>query len=69
MTPHNVARLAPNAVDVACVYTDTIRTLDCDAAVLVTMRTPVDDLWQSAYRLGQVTSSTAHPCTLLLSRV
>ncbi len=47
VTSHNLTAIRPGAVDVSCVYTNASRTLDCANAVLVTMRTPIDDLWQA----------------------
>ena len=47
VTTHNLSAIRSNAVDLSCVYTETIKTLDCAATVLVTMRQPVDDLWQA----------------------
>ena len=59
VTTHNLNVIRSNAVDLSCVYTGTSKTLDCSATVLVTMRQPVDDLWQ-AYpdltRIGDVLS-------------
>ena len=59
VTTHNLTVIRSNAVDLSCVYTGTSKTLDCSATVLVTMRQPVDDLWQ-AYpdltRIGDVLS-------------
>ncbi len=54
VTSHNVARIGPRAVDVTCVFTETTQALDCAAAVLVTMRKPVDDLWQSESNLTRI---------------
>ena len=45
MTAHNLTAIRHGAVDIACTYTDQAQTLDCAATVLVTMRSPVDDLW------------------------
>ena len=47
VTTHNLTVIRSNAVDLSCVYTGTSKTLDCSATVLVTMRQPVDDLWQA----------------------
>jgi dimethylamine/trimethylamine dehydrogenase len=47
VTSHNLSAIRSNAVDLSCVYTETSKTLDCAATVLVTMRQPVDDLWQA----------------------
>lgn len=47
VTSHNLALIKSDSVEIACVYTGTIRSLDCRAVVLVTMRRPVDDLWTS----------------------
>jgi len=41
MTAHNLTAIRHGAVDIACTYTDQAQTL----TVLVTMRSPVDDLW------------------------
>ena len=45
MTAHNLTAIRHGEVDIACAYTDQAQTLDCAATVLVTMRSPVDDLW------------------------
>ena len=47
VTSHNLSAIRSNAVDLSCVYTDTSKALDCAATVLVTMRQPVDELWQA----------------------
>ncbi|MFK7762416.1 MAG: FAD-dependent oxidoreductase [Roseobacter sp.] len=47
VTSHNVTAIRPGSIDVACIYTEATRSIDCAAAVLVTMRSPVDDLWQA----------------------
>ena len=47
VTSHNLSAVRSNAVDLSCVYTDTSKALDCAATVLVTMRQPVDELWQA----------------------
>ena len=47
VTSHNLSAVHSNAVDLSCVYTDTSKALDCAATVLVTMRQPVDELWQA----------------------
>lgn len=59
VTTHNLTVIRSNAVDLSCVYTGTSKTLDCSATVLVTMRQPVDDLWQAypdLIRIGDVLS-------------
>lgn len=59
VTTHNLTVIRSNAVDLSCVYTGTSKTLDCAATVLVTMRQPVDDLWQAypdLIRIGDVLS-------------
>ena len=59
VTTHNLNVIRSNAVDLSCVYTGTSKTLDCSATVLVTMRQPVDDLWQAypdLIRIGDVLS-------------
>ena len=59
VTTHNLIVIRSNAVDLSCVYTGTSKTLDCSATVLVTMRQPVDDLWQAypdLIRIGDVLS-------------
>ena len=59
VTTHNLNVIRSKAVDLSCVYTGTSKTLDCSATVLVTMRQPVDDLWQAypdLIRIGDVLS-------------
>ena len=59
VTTHNLTVIRSNAVDLSCVYTGTSKTVDCSAIVLVTMRQPVDDLWQAypdLIRIGDVLS-------------
>ena len=59
VTTHNLTVIRSNAVDLSCVYTGISKTLDCAATVLVTMRQPVDDLWQAypdLIRIGDVLS-------------
>ena len=54
LTARNLTALRPGAVDVSCIYTDATQTLDCAATVLVTMRTPVDDLWLARQELTRI---------------
>ncbi|MFK7836512.1 MAG: NAD(P)-binding protein [Sulfitobacter sp.] len=54
VTSHNITAMRPGAVDVSCIYTEATQTLDCTSAVLVTMRTPVDDLWQECPTLTRI---------------
>ncbi len=54
VTSHNLTAIRPGAVDVSCVYTDASSTLDCATAVLVTMRTPINDLWQARPGLTRI---------------
>ena len=42
-----VAAAAPNTLEIACVYTERRQKLICDSLVLVTERTPNDDLYQA----------------------
>ncbi|RBI70332.1 NADH:flavin oxidoreductase [Roseovarius sp. TE539] len=44
-TARNIAALRTGAADLECIYTGQVETLSCGAAVLVTMRRPVDDLY------------------------
>jgi len=55
ITSHNIAAIRQSTMDISCVFSQSTRTLACEAAVLVTMRRPSDDLWQaqpSVTRLG-----------------
>ncbi|MDE0839221.1 MAG: NADH:flavin oxidoreductase, partial [Kiritimatiellae bacterium] len=54
VTAHNLSAIRLSAVDLSCVYTETTETLDCAATVLVTMRQPVDDLWQARPNLIRI---------------
>jgi dimethylamine/trimethylamine dehydrogenase len=57
LTAQNLARLRPGEADIECIYTGTARTIPCATAVLVTMRRPVDTLWQvvpDATRIGDL---------------
>jgi dimethylamine/trimethylamine dehydrogenase len=54
MTSHNLMSVRRGAVDVACVFTERSQTLDCATTVLVTMRAPVDDLWQTRSDLTRI---------------
>ena len=51
---HNLIKIDPGSVEIACVFTETTRRLACDATVLVTMRTPIDDLWQARPDLTRI---------------
>ena len=46
---HNLTALRAGQAELACIYTDRTRVVDCAAAVMVTMRTPVDDLWDGLH--------------------
>lgn len=54
VTSHNVTAIRPGSIDVACIYTETIQSIDCAAAVLITMRLPVDDLWHAHPELVRI---------------
>ncbi len=49
---HNLTALRAGQAELACIYTDRTRVVDCAAAVMVTMRTPVDDLWDGLRAAG-----------------
>src|SRR6056297_814077 len=44
---HNLTRIAPDHVDLSCVYTDTVQRVACETVIPVTMRAPVDDLFHA----------------------
>ncbi|MFK7939264.1 MAG: hypothetical protein AB8B82_07790 [Roseovarius sp.] len=62
ITSQNISKIAPGQVTLSCVYTGAETTLECGAALLVTMRVPVDDLYtdltqskvKSLTRIGDV---------------
>ena len=54
VTSHNITSIRPGAADVSCIYTDATQTLDCMSVILVTMRAPVDDLWQARPKLIRI---------------
>ena len=49
---HNLTALRAGQAELACIYTDRTRVVDCAAAVMVTMRAPVDDLWDGLRAAG-----------------
>ena len=42
---HNLTGIGTGTVDLACVYTDRVHSIDCGTALLVTMRSPQDALF------------------------
>lgn len=44
---HNLASIHPDHVELACIYTDQVKTLRSDAVVMVTMRDAKDDLFEA----------------------
>jgi dimethylamine/trimethylamine dehydrogenase len=46
MLSHNLIAVAPGTATVACGYTDATTVLEVESTVLVTMRSPVDGLYQ-----------------------
>ena len=47
VTAHNLSAIRASEVELSCIYTETTKTLECATTVLVTMRQPIDDLWQA----------------------
>jgi len=52
VTATNLAAIAPGSVSLECIYTGAVRSIDCAAVVLVTMRRPSDDLWTALQGSG-----------------
>jgi dimethylamine/trimethylamine dehydrogenase len=55
VTAHNLSAIRSSEVELSCIYTETTKTLECATTVLVTMRQPIDDLWQAypdLHRIG-----------------
>ena len=46
VTSHDVTGIEPDQVNTACIYSDKPRKISCGTVVLVTMRRPVETLWQ-----------------------
>ncbi len=54
VTSHNLTAIRAGEVDIGCVFTDAPRSISCETAVLVTMRSPVDDLWHARPDLPRI---------------
>ncbi|MEQ9260906.1 MAG: FAD-dependent oxidoreductase [Roseovarius sp.] len=51
-TATNLAAIGRDTAELECIYTGARRSLPCAAALLVTMRRPVDDLWHALQDKG-----------------
>ncbi|MEM9518881.1 MAG: FAD-dependent oxidoreductase [Actinomycetota bacterium] len=49
ITGHSIGAIEPGGVELECVYTEQPRELEAASVVMVTARTPNDDLWRSLH--------------------